>query len=95
MNKPSIQSRNEIVCALNMKVDDVNSLLNAAEFMIAELSWRDTPEGYSEVSRQVSHVHNLLCIAKERAIEAVALGELADRATLVDSRGAMAEICNS
>lgn len=82
MNNPNAQSANSIVCNLNTMVDAVNSLVHAAELILAEVPWRNTPEGYEEASRQMSHVHCLLCIAKERAAEAVAQGELADRATL-------------
>lgn len=72
MNEPNIQSANDIVCALNAKVDEVNALVNAIDLMLCEPT----------LSIHLNHIQCLTFLAKERFQEAVELGALADRATL-------------
>lgn len=81
MNNQAPQSANEIVWALDMKLIDVDSLLNAAEDMLANLYWGTVAGPNEKAQRTVQHVQNLLIIAKERSAEAALLSDEAEFAT--------------
>lgn len=81
MNNQAPKSANEIVLTLDNKLIDIDTLLNVAEDMLANLYWNTASGPIEKVEQTVRHVQNLLIIAKERSADAALLSDEAEFAT--------------